>query len=246
MRLLTAVIFLACASTAHAQSLTVLSSNATKALIEELGPQFEKATGQTLTVRFDNSATLKARIEGGEAFDVALLSESTVAALLSGGKLASPRDIARSGVGMAIHPQATRPHIGTLDALKGALITTRSIAYVEHGATATVLSGIFAKLGLTELMTAKTVFAESAADAVAEQKAELGFTQVSEILNVPGAMFAAALPAEVQVYTTFQGATSVTAPPAATQLVAFLSSPEAAPAIRRSGMELMPRPLRIR
>ena len=163
MRLLTAVIFLACASPTHAQSLTVLSSNATKALIEELGPQFEKATGQTLTVRFDNSATLKARIEGGEVFDVALLSESTVAALLSAGKLASPRDIARAGVGMAIHPQATRPHIGTLDALKGALITTRSIAYVEHGATAAVLRGIFAKLGLTQLMDAKTVFSESAA-----------------------------------------------------------------------------------
>ncbi len=246
MRLLTAAIFLACASATHAQSLTVLSSNATKALVEELAPQFKKSTGQTLTIRFDNSAALKTQIEEGEEFDVAVLSASTVAALVSAGKMASPTDIARAGVGMAIHPQATKPNINTLDALKGALITTRSITYVEQGATATVLHRIFAKLGLTELMNVKTVYSESAAHAVADKEAELGFTQISEILNVPGAMFAAALPAEVQVYTTFQGAASVTAPPAAARFIAFLAGPQAAPAIRRSGMELMPRPSRIR
>ncbi len=91
-------------------------------------------------------------------------------------------------------------------------------------------------------MNAKTVYSESAAHAVAEKKAELGFTQISEILNVPGATFAAALPAEVQVYTTFQAAAGPTAPPAAAQFIAFLTSPQAAPVIRRTGMELMPAP----
>ncbi len=242
MRLLIAAIFLAFASSTQPQSVTVLSSNATKALVEELGPQFEKATGQKLTIRFGNSAALKTRIEQGEAFDVAILSASAMAALVGIGKLASPIDIARAGIGMAIHPQATRPNINTLDALKGALITTRSISYVEHGATATVLHQIFARLGLSELMNAKTLYSDSAAHAVAEKKAELGFTQISEILNVPGATFAAALPSEVQVYTTFQGAASVTAPSAAARFIAFLASPQAAAAIRRSGMELMPRP----
>jgi molybdate transport system substrate-binding protein len=241
MRLLFAAIFLACASSTHAQSLTVLSSNATKALIEELAPQFEKSTGHRLTIRFDNSAALKTRIEQGEAVDVAVLSASTIAALVSAGKLASPSDIARAGVGMAIHPQATKPRIDTLDSLKGALITARSITYVKEGATATVLRGIFARLGLTELMNAKTVYSDSAAHAVAEKKAELGFTQISEILNVAGATFAAALPADVQVYTTFQAAASPAAPPAAGQFIAFLRSPQAVPLIRRSGMELLPK-----
>ena len=87
---------------------------------------------------------------------------------------------------MAIHPLATKPDISSLDTLKGALITARSITYVEQGATASILRSIFAKLGLTELMNAKTVYSDSAAHAVAEKKAELGFTQISEILNVPG------------------------------------------------------------
>ena len=207
--------------------LTVLSSNATKALIEELGPQFERATGQKLTLRFDNSAALKARIEKGEAFDVAVMTAPLVSDLAMSGKLAaaSRKDIARAGAGMAIHPMATKPDISSLDTLKGALITARSITYVEQGATASILRSIFARLGLTELMNAKTVLSDSAAHAVAEKKAELGFTQISEILNVPGATFAAPLPPEVQVYTTFAAATSANtaSADAARRFIAFMS-----------------------
>jgi len=243
MRLSFTILLLAAASSASAQQpLTVLSSNATKALIEELGPQFEQASGQKLTIRFDNSAALKTRIEKGETFDVAVLSAPTVAALVTSGKLAaaSRADIARAGVGMAIHHQGTKPDISTLDALRGALITARSITYVEQGATAPVMRAIFAKLGLLELMNAKTVYSDSAAHAVAEKKAELGFTQISEILNVPGATLAAPLPAEVQVYTTFQAAASPGASPASRQFITFITSPQAAPVIRRKGMELIP------
>ncbi|MEO7134421.1 MAG: substrate-binding domain-containing protein [Vicinamibacterales bacterium] len=242
MRLIVTLLCLAAASPAVAQPLTVLSSNATKALIEELGPQFEKASGQKLTIRFDNSAALKTRIEKGETFDIAVLSAPTVTALGTSGKLAagSRADIARAGVGMAIHHQGTKPDISTLDGLKGALITAHSITYVEQGATAPVMRAIFARLGLLELMNAKTVYSDSAAHAVAEKKAELGFTQISEILNVPGATLAAPLPAEVQVYTTFQAAASATALPAARQFIAFITGPQAAPVILRKGMELMP------
>ncbi|HEX6162438.1 MAG TPA: substrate-binding domain-containing protein [Vicinamibacterales bacterium] len=223
------------------QTLTVLSSNATNALIHELHPQFEKATGLTLRVKFDNSSALKTRIEGGEAFDVAVMTSSTIADLAASGKLAeaSRKDIARAGVGMAIHPLATKPDISSLDTLKGALITARSITYVEHGATATVLRSIFARLGLTEAMNSKTVYSQSAAHAVAEKQAELGFTQISEILIVPGATFAAPLPPEVQVYTTFGAAAKPNAPAAAARFIAMLAGVDAA-VIRKVGMEPMP------
>ncbi len=172
------------------------------------------------------------------------MTTTVISDLTMAGKLAASSrvDIARAGVGMAIHPLATKPDISSLDTLKGALITARSITYVEQGATASILRPIFAKLGLTELMNAKTVYSDSAAHAVAEKKAELGFTQISEILNVPGATFAAPLPPEVQVYTTFAaaaGATSTSAE-AARQFIAFISGPQAASAITKKGMEPIP------
>jgi 4-carboxymuconolactone decarboxylase len=243
MRSFIVVICLAVASNAAAQqTLTVLSSNATKALIQELAPQFEQQSGYRLVLRFDNSATLKIRIDKGETFDVAVMSAATIADLVSAAKLSpdSRADIARTGIGMAIHPQATKPDISSLDLLKGALLTTSSITYVEQGATAPAMRAIFAKLGLTELMNAKTVYSDSAAEAVAERKADLGFTQISEILNVPGALFVAPLPSEVQVYTTFSAAASPSAPAAARQFVAFLTSPQAASVIKKKGMELVP------
>jgi len=242
MRSLIVVGCLAVASNAAAQqTLTVLSSNATKALIQELGPQFEKQSGYKLVFRFDNSATLKIRIDKGEAFDVAVMSASVLADLEASGKLAagSRTNVARTGIGMAIHPLATKPDISSLDTLKGALLTTESITYVSLGATAPTMRAIFAKLGLTELMNAKTVYSDSAADAVAEKKAQLGFTQISEILNVPGAVFAGPLPPEVQVYTTHAAAAASNAPAAARQFVAFLASPQHAPIIRKKGMELL-------
>ena len=245
MRALIVALCLAVASNSAAQqTLTVLSSNATKALIEELGPQFEKETGQKLALRFDNSAALKTRIEKGEAYDVAVMTTSVVSDLAVAGKLAaaSRKDIARAGVGMAIHPMATKPDISSLDTLKGALITAKSITYVEQGATASILRSIFAKLGLTELMNAKTVYSDSAAHAVAEKKAELGFTQISEILNVPGAAFAAPLPPEVQVYTTFAAASSANtaSAEAARKFIAFISGSQAAAVITKKGMEPIP------
>src|SRR6185436_1230398 len=82
---------------------------------------------------------------------------------------------------------------------------------------------------------------DSAARAVAERKAELGFTQISEIMNVPGAVYAAPLPPEVQVYTTFAAATSTSsqAADAARQFIAMLTSAQAAPLIRKTGMETL-------
>lgn len=241
MRLFIIVLTLAAAPDAAAQSLTILSSNATKALIEELAPQFEKASGHRVVVRFANSAELKGRVEQGDAFDVAILTASLIGDLVATKYLAadSRTDVARAGVGMAIHPQATKPDISTPDAFKGALLTARSIAYVEQGATAAILRGIAAKLGIADVLTAKSVFVESAAHAVADGKAEIGFTQVSEILNVPGAVFAAPLPAELQVYTTFQAAVSArtSSREAARRFVAFISSPQARAVITQKGME---------
>lgn len=245
MRAFFTFLFCLAALPAAAQSLTVLSSNATKALIEELAPQFEKSTGQKVVPRFDNSAALKTRIEKGETFDVVVMTASLISDLAATAHVdaASRVNIARTGIGMAIHPMATKPDISSLDTLKGALILSKSVTYVEQGATAPVMRSIFAKLGLTELMNAKTVYSDSAAHAVAEKKAELGFTQISEILNVPGATFAAPLPAEVQVYTTFAAAiaSGSQAREAARRFIDFITSAQAAGVMKQKGMEVIPR-----
>lgn len=229
------------AALAQSSPIIILSSNATKAVVEALGPGFEKASGQQVLFKFANSAELKARIDEGEAFDVAILTAPLVGELVTSGRLtaASRTDIARSGVGMAIHPLAIKPDVSSADALKGALIRARSIALVDVGASAPIMRAVFERFGLSEAMQAKTVLVESAAHAVAAREAELGFTQISEILNVAGAELADPLPPELQVYTTFQAAVSPTVTSAVAQgFIAFVTSAASAPVIRAKGMEV--------
>jgi len=73
---------------------------------------------------------------------------------------------------------------------------------------------------------------------VARGEAEIGFQQVSELIHVAGITFVGTIPAEVQPMTFFAGAltTSVRQPEAASALIRFLASPEAAPVITKAGL----------
>ena len=62
------------AGIASAEEVRVLSSVGIKAVVEELAPQFEKTTKHKVTAVFDLASAQKAKIEGGERFDVAILT----------------------------------------------------------------------------------------------------------------------------------------------------------------------------
>jgi len=227
----------------RAVEIRVLSSNGLKTVVEELGPQFEKSTQDRLAVRFAPAAELKAVIEKGAAFDLAILTAAAIDDLIRQGRLAAPTraDVAKSGAGVAIRKGAPRPDISTADAFKRSLLAAKSVAYVEAGATAANMSKIFERLGIGAEMKEKTraLSGISAPDAVARGEAELGFTQISEILPVAGAEFAGPLPPEVQVYTIFSAAVAANTGQAAAarSFLESLTAPAAGPVIRAKGME---------
>lgn len=218
-----------------ADELTVLSSNATRALLDALAPPFERSANLRLVFRFAPSAEVKTWIENGEAFDVAFLTKALVDDLIQRGKVdaGTRATIARVGAGVAIQKGARRPDLSTADSFRRALLDAESIAYVGRGVTADIMRNIFERFGIEEAMRAKTriLSGVTAAEAVASGEAELGFTQVSEILPHPGVELAGALPPEVQVYTTFQAVvgSSTRHPEAARRWIGFLISPEAFP-----------------
>jgi molybdate transport system substrate-binding protein len=241
-RTILAVAALACAA-AQAAEIKVLSSNALKPVLEELVPQFEKATGHRVKAEFAPAADLKGRIEKREAFDVAILTTPLMDELAKNSHIAggSRFDVARSGAGVAIRKGAPRPDLSSAASFKRALQQAKSIAYVGTGATGANMRRIFDNFGIADEMKAKTrlVSGIGAAEAVARGEAELGFTQVSEILSVAGAELAGPLPAEVQVYTVFPAAGSASArePTAGLEFLRYLKAPEAVKVIRAKGME---------
>jgi len=73
---------------------------------------------------------------------------------------------------------------------------------------------------------------------VARGESEIGFQQVSEVINVPGTTYVGPIPAELQPGFTFAGAltTKARSPKAGEQLINFLVSPEAARVIEKAGL----------
>src|ERR1051325_1017474 len=122
------------ASSAQAADIRVLASNGVKAAIDALKPQLEKASGSTLSIDFSTTATLAERIQKGEAFGVAILTEDAMQALAKAGKVVPMQTrLARVGIGVGYRQGAPKPDVRTAAAIKQGLLKAKAIADNGHG-----------------------------------------------------------------------------------------------------------------
>src|SRR5579859_5427663 len=100
-----------CASAAGAAELKLLTAGAFKSTVVALLPDYEKASGNKVTVDNDTVGALMKRIEGGESFDVVVMTPDAVDKLTAAGKLmpGSRMNLARVGVGVMVKSGATKP-----------------------------------------------------------------------------------------------------------------------------------------
>ena len=222
---------------AHAAEIKVLSTNALKSVLLDLGPKFEKSSGDKLAITWGTAAELTQQIAKGAAVDVAIVTDAGLDGLIKQGKLASSTPLARSGIAVAIKKGAPKPKLGSADDFKALLLSAKSIAYVAAGASGIYLKGVFERLGVADAIKDKLKAVGAAGEAVAKGEAEIGFTQVSEILPFEGADIGGMLPPDVQSFTSFSlGVQSKDSKPAA-EFVKFLKTPEAAAVIKAKGLE---------
>jgi len=228
-------------SGAQAAEIRVLASTAVKTTLQELTPQFEKATGNKVDITFAPAAALKVKIEEGEAFDVAILAAPITDNLAGSGKVDTARTtIAHSGIGVAIRKGAPKPDISTTEAFKRTLLDAKSVGFTAAGATGAYLKTLFEKLGIAEELKPKLKLLPGAAgEAAASGEVEIGMTQISEILPYPGAELAGPLPPDIQSYTYFSAAASPASKEAdaAKAFIKFLAAPSALAVIKAKGME---------
>jgi predicted neuraminidase/ABC-type molybdate transport system substrate-binding protein len=236
------------AAVAAADEIKVVTSGAFTAAYLELVPQFERATGHTVTTAFGASMgsspdAIPNRLQRGESIDVVILAASALDGLIKDGKVSrgSRVDLVRSSIGMAVRAGAPKPDISTLTALTQTLLNAKSIAFSSSASGAYFFSELFPRLGITEAIRAKSKMVDSrpAGAVVARGEADIAFQQISELLPVAGIDYVGPLPKEAQRVTVFSAGivTGTRAPSAAKALVDFLASPAADGAIRKSGLE---------
>ena len=231
-------------ASAQGAPLRVFVSNGVRAVVEELQPQCERAIGLPLAIEYSAAALLKKKIDAGEPFDAVLLTSEVTDALIKEGKVTSGSraDLARVGVGVGIRSGAPKPDISTPDALKRALLNTKSITYAKEGAARVLIEKIYDRLGISNDVRPKIILQAVPGNpqtAVAQGQAEMVMTLVSEILPVHGIELVGPVPKELQSYVSFRGGVGANAKnaEAGAEVVKFFSGSKAASIYKAKGME---------
>ena len=247
--LLGLAIVLAAAGAPHgavAAEIKVLTAGAFKQVLVALVPDFEKQTGHKVTVENETVGALTKRIEGGETFDVAVLTPGAVNDLTGKGKFVagSRANLARVGVGVMVKAGAPAPDISTVEAFKRALLGAKSVAYIDPasgGSSGIYISGLLDKLGIADQVKPKAKLKQGGyvADLIVKGEAELGIHQISEIVPVKEVTLVGPLPAEIQNYTVYAAGLGASAKDseAAKALIKALTGPAAADVLKSKGME---------
>jgi molybdate transport system substrate-binding protein len=229
-------------TTIEAAELKLIAGGSLAGLFRELGPEFEKASGHKLTIHFDSTPNITARVNSGTPFDAVVVPVDVFKDLTTKGHFVpgSIVDIARVGYGVIVRTGAPKPDISTSDAFRKALIEAPSVASVPASAAGAYIAGVYERLGIGEDMKAKTK-AQSApieiAPAVARGEAELGIFLTSVFIS-PGVELVGPFPADLQQELAFTAAIAADTrqTDAAKTLIDYLKTPAAIAMIKAAGM----------
>lgn len=236
------------ASASVAAEIRVITSGAFTEAYKQLIPLYQAATGDTVISAYGASIgnapdSIPTRLARGEVFDLVILSEGGLEALVKAGRVVpgSRLDLARSQIGVAVLKGTPKPDISTVAALKQTLLNAKSIAYSASASGTYLSSELFPKLGVTHRtdVTAKRIFSERVGAVVARGEAELGFQQVSELIYFKELDFVGTLPDEVQQTIFFSAGLVEGSAQAdkARQLARFLGSAAVADIVRATGLD---------
>jgi molybdate transport system substrate-binding protein len=223
--------------------LQLLSSMAAREVLRELVALYGKLSGQSVDAAAAGGVDVAKRVSEGEAVDVVVLSDTAIDKLIASGRLlaGSRVDIARSGVAIAVRTGAAQPDVASEQAVKQAVRGAKTLSY-STGPSGVYLEKMFDRWGILATIRDRIVVPPPGvpvATLVANGTAELGFQQLSELLNVPGIQVLGPLPAAIQSITVFTGAVSAqcSRPDAARALLAYMASQPAEAVKHRYGME---------
>jgi molybdate transport system substrate-binding protein len=225
----------------------VLMSGGFGGAYEQLLPEFERASGIKVTTGSGASQgsgpqTIAAQLARGVPADVVILSREGLNDLIAEKRIVAgtDMDLARVPLGIAVRAGTAKPDVSTVEAFKQLMLKAKTVAMPASTSGIWLMKDLFPRLGIADKVNAKPAARGSdATDMVAAGSADLAVMPVSEILHAKGVEFAGHIAPEIQFVQTFSAAVVAGSGNAegAKRLIAFLASPHAAEAIRKSGMD---------
>lgn len=222
--------------------LRLLSSMATYEVLAELASAVTRDLSQPLITTAAGGVEVAKRIEAGEAVDMVVLADKVIDRLIAAGRLrvGGRVDLVRSDIAVAVRSGARRPDISDAQAVKQSVLEARSLSY-STGPSGVYLEQLFERWGILPQIRSRIVVPPPGVPVrtlVADGTCELGFQQLSELINLPGIEVLGTLPTEIQATTVFSGGVSThCANPEAAQLVLeYMAAPMTTPIKQKYGM----------
>jgi len=219
-----------------------ISSMATRQILAELAESYAMSTAEKVAIESVGGVDAAKRIRAGEAFDFAVLASDALDQLERDGCIVqgSILGFAQSPMAMAVRIGAKRP--ATLDAaaVRAAMLEARAIG-ISTGPSGGHVLKLVRDWGLEPELSKRIVQARPGLPVAAlleSGEADLGFQQLSELLDAPGIEIVGVLPEVIQPMTIFAAGICRAAANAARAraFIEYLASDQSAEAKRRHGM----------
>lgn len=230
--------------------LRVMCARALTVVANSVASKFKETIGQDVDLTLETVGSLQARIDAGEIADVVILSAPAIGRLETAAKLSAGtrRVIGSTGIALAVRSGAPEPDISSVAAFKATLLSARSFAVSSPsvgGSAGVYLAALFERMGLAESLESKCLRQQSGGDVarcVADGEAELGLTQLSEMLPVKGVTVVGALPGPLANDTVYCAAVRSGSErlELATAFIGEFSSPGARSLLTATGFHLPP------
>ena len=227
---------------AQAAEVTILVNQGALSGVRDLAAGFEKASGHKVVIDFVGIPEQARKIETDAPGDVLVNFLPTFDELVKNGKVVpgTVAEFARAGNGVAVKAGAPKPDISTAEGFKQAMLNAKSIGHSNAG-TGPYNTRLFQKLGIYDQIKdkVKIVQGKPVAVAVADGEVEIGLQQTNVIQPVAGTQYLGPLPPDLIEYGRFGVAVRNVSknPDVARALIAFMTSPDAAPLLRKTAME---------
>ncbi len=214
------------AGAAGAAEIKVVCAGAMRAVLQELGPAFEKSSGHKLVIEYATAGKVEEKVVADEAIDVAILTKPRIDKLVSRAKIVggTATILARVPIGLAVKKGAPHPDISSASGI--------------HLAQALEKLGIAAELKPKIRLISPPAGQSSVrvGEVVQRGEAEIGMQPISELMEVDGIEIVGPLPAELQSpdLVFMAGSPAVSEQPLpAKALIDFLAAPAAAPVYKQ-------------
>lgn len=245
--LFAATVTLAFSHLASAAEVKVYSTIGVKSALEELVPQFEKATGNKVAVSWGLISSFTKKAQDGDVPDVLIVSRASIDSLIKDGKIAasSSATLGTSVFAIGVKKGDPKPDISTPEALKMALLSARAVGYsnpAAGGASGVYFAKVLERLGIADEIKPKSKFPPPAGFVSAllvNGDVDLAVQSKPELTTTEGVEVVGPLPGDLGQTTVFAAGVGSHASNVAASgaLVTFLTSPEGQAAFKAKGFD---------